>query len=151
MSTNRAKKEVKLKKRCKRIYDKCAVKAKKILPNKKKLSKTIKKARRIFERLHNLPRFDALSKNICNFCDLLVDYLEGRYTKLPVCTIIAVIGGLLYLVLPFDFIPDYIPGFGWLDDAAVMGFIVNAEQNEVDEYLEWKNSQPLAKEVGVVT
>jgi len=36
---------------------------------------------------------------------------------------ILIIGGLLYLVLPFDIVPDVIPGVGLLDDAAVIGFI----------------------------
>jgi len=34
-----------------------------------------------------------------------------------------IIGGLLYLVLPFDTIPDAIPVVGLLDDVAVIGFI----------------------------
>ena len=29
-------------------------------------------------------------------------------------------GALGYLVLPIDFIPDSIPGLGWLDDVAVL-------------------------------
>jgi len=48
---------------------------------------------------------------------------------------ILIIGGLLYLVLPFDIVPDVIPGVGLLDDAAVIGFI-------------WKKMTGLAK-VGV--
>lgn len=46
-----------------------------------------------------------------------------------------IIGGLLYLVLPFDTIPDAIPVVGLLDDVAVIGFI-------------WKKLHGLAK-VGV--
>ena len=46
-----------------------------------------------------------------------------------------IIGGLLYLVLPFDTIPDILPGVGLLDDVAVIGFI-------------WKKLHGLAK-VGV--
>ncbi|MBE6762813.1 MAG: DUF1232 domain-containing protein [Ruminococcaceae bacterium] len=148
--TSGAKKEFMLKKRCKHIYDKCAVKAKKLLPNKKKLSKIIKKARRIFERLHNIPRFDVFSKNICDFCDLITDYLDGTYTKLPLSTIVAAVAGLLYLVLPIDVLADFVPVLGWLDDAAVLAFVIHTEQNEVQEYLEWKSGQPLGEEIGIV-
>jgi uncharacterized membrane protein YkvA (DUF1232 family) len=33
-------------------------------------------------------------------------------------------GGLLYILVPVDFIADTIPLFGWLDDFAVASFIV---------------------------
>lgn len=33
-------------------------------------------------------------------------------------------GALFYLLTPFDFIPDYIPVFGMMDDYAVLGFAV---------------------------
>ena len=29
-------------------------------------------------------------------------------------------GALAYLILPIDFLPDSIPGLGWIDDAAVI-------------------------------
>ena len=32
--------------------------------------------------------------------------------------------GLLYILVPVDFIPDTIPIFGWLDDLAIASFIV---------------------------
>ena len=32
--------------------------------------------------------------------------------------------GLLYILVPVDFIPDTIPVFGWLDDLAIASFIV---------------------------
>ena len=131
-------KQIVLNERYSRHYEKQKNKAQKTLANRKKISKYIRKARKFIERLHNLPKFEAFSNNICNLCDLLSDYIEGIYEKAPIATIIAVLGGLIYLVWPFDAIPD-IPFIGWVDDAAVLSFIVAAEQNDVREYLGWKS------------
>lgn len=40
--------------------------------------------------------------------------------------IILVILGILYAVTPYDFLPDFIPGWGWLDDFAVLFLIWRA-------------------------
>ena len=130
-----------IKKRYKRVYEKCLAKAQTLLPDKKKISNKIRKARKIFERLHNIPRCDVLSKNICNLCDLISDYLDGTYTNLPLATILASVAGILYLVLPLDALADFIPVLGWLDDAAVLRFVILTEQNDINEYLEWKANQ----------
>lgn len=135
--------KVVLKRNYGRIYERCLVKAQKLIPNKRIISQKIKKARTIFERLQNLSRFQNLSKHICNFCDLLSDYFDGVYTKLPLATIIALVGGLLYVVLPIDALADFIPFIGFLDDAAVLAFIVDTERNDVNEYLKWKESASL--------
>jgi uncharacterized membrane protein YkvA (DUF1232 family) len=132
------KEKIKLRKWYRRVYEKCLTKAQAMMPDKKKISNKIKKARKIFERLHNIPRCDALSKNICNLCDLISDYLDGVYTNLPLATILASVAGILYLVLPIDALADFIPVLGWLDDAAVLGFVIATEQKDINEYLEWK-------------
>lgn len=123
------------------LYAKCVKKAKKIIPNRKKLSEKIKKARKIAERLKNLPRCNELSKHVCNFCDMLLDYLAGEYHNLPLATIVALLAGLLYLIMPIDVIADILPGIGWIDDAAVLAYVFKAEQNDVNEYLKWKEEQ----------
>lgn len=135
-----------LEKRYKKFYDKCLSKAEKMRPNKKKISNVLKKARKIFERLHNIPRCEALTKNICYFCDLLSDYFAGIYQELPLSTIVAVLAGLLYVVSPIDAFPDVIPVLGWIDDAAVLAFVVAAEQGDVEEYLNWKKQQVINDE-----
>ena len=132
------KEKIKLRKWYRRVYEKCLTKAQAMMPDKKKISNKIKKARKIFERLHNVPRCDALSKNICNLCDLISDYLDGVYTNLPLATILASVAGILYLVLPIDALADFIPVLGWIDDAAVLGFVIATEQKDINEYLEWK-------------
>lgn len=137
------KKVVTLSKSCQQFLTKCINKAEKIQPSKKKISKTIRKARDKFERLRNLPKCDALFENICNFCDLLSDYLDGTYHALPLATIVACLGGLIYLVCPFDVFADFLPFIGWVDDAAVLAFVMNAEQKDVTEYLARKENQVL--------
>ncbi len=44
---------------------------------------------------------------------------------------ITIIGALLYLILPADVIPDYLPGFGFVDDLSVILFV----SREVSKYL----------------
>lgn len=134
-------KEPKMKKSYRKFYKKCVSKARKMMPNKMKISNTIKKARKIIERLHNIPKCGVLAGNVCNFCDLLSDYFAETYQNLPLSTIVAVLGGLLYVVLPIDVLADFIPVLGWLDDAAVIAFVLTAEQNDVKEYLKWKTTQ----------
>lgn len=138
--------QITIRKSYSRAYTRQVGKAEKIMSNRRKLSKKIRKARKIFERLKNIPRFDAFSKNICSLCDLLSDYIEGIYQKAPLATIIAVVAGLLYLVLPFDVLADYIPVLGWLDDAAILAFVIAAEQNDIKEYLAWKACQTMVVE-----
>lgn len=135
-------KQLVLKKSYSRVYENQVTKAEKMLSNRKRISKCIRKARSFVERMHNLPKFDACSRNICNLCDLLADFVEGIYQNAPLATIVSVLGGLLYLVLPFDVIPD-IPFIGWFDDAAVLAFVVAAVQNDVKEYLDWKAQYPI--------
>lgn len=48
--------------------------------------------------------------------------LFDRQTPWYVKLILAV--GLLYIIIPVDFISDAVPLFGWLDDMAIASFIV---------------------------
>jgi uncharacterized membrane protein YkvA (DUF1232 family) len=49
-------------------------------------------------------------------------------------------GGLLYFIIPTDFIPDMIPIIGLLDDIAVLTMISSSMQSELNEYLNWKKT-----------
>lgn len=44
--------------------------------------------------------------------------------EIPTRLKVVIIGALLYLVLPIDVLPDYIPGIGFLDDVAVILAVV---------------------------
>ena len=58
---------------------------------------------------------------------LLADERVPRQTKL------ALAGLAVYIVSPWDLIPDFIPGLGQLDDAIVLLLFVDAVLNQVDD------------------
>ena len=67
------------------------------------------------------------------FC-MLKDFATRKYTEIPMGTILAIVGTLVYILNPFDLIPDFIPAFGYLDDAAVIAVCLKAIKVDIDKY-----------------
>ena len=66
---------------------------------------------------------------------LPLDFLAGT-----AATILAAIAGLIYVVNPMDIVPEYIIGFGVLDDAAVVGIILQAMHMDLNKYKKWQKA-----------
>ena len=71
---------------------------------------------------------------------LLKAWASRRYTALPVRTVALAFTALLYFVLPFDFIPDFIVGSGFLDDITVISFVVHSIRGDIEKFQKWENS-----------
>jgi len=69
---------------------------------------------------------------------LVKDYLNGTYRSISQTALLAIIIGLIYFVSPIDVIPDWIAGLGLVDDAAVLGLLINQLDKELIRYQEWK-------------
>ena len=69
---------------------------------------------------------------------MLKDFFTRTYTEVPVGTIMAIVGSLLYVLWPFDLIPDFIPVAGYLDDAAVLGACLKAVKTDLERYKAFK-------------
>ena len=76
---------------------------------------------------------------------LLADYARGRY-RAPWRFIAAVGFAFVYLILPIDIIPDFLPGLGYLDDASVFGMVLRASQIEIAAYRTWLAAKAEAAE-----
>jgi uncharacterized membrane protein YkvA (DUF1232 family) len=66
------------------------------------------------------------------------DYWNGAYREVPWYTIAAIVAALLYVLSPVDMIPDFIPVFGYLDDAAVVAWCLYLVRTDLSIYKEWK-------------
>ena len=60
-------------------------------------------------------------------------YLK-KQCSLPWKTVVAIFGVLLYLINPFDVIPDFIPGIGYLDDALAIGVALKLIRDDLRDF-----------------
>ncbi len=63
--------------------------------------------------------------------ELLRAVARGDY-RLRKETLILIAGAVLYFVIPIDVIPDFIPVAGFIDDAAVIAWVVKTCKTEID-------------------
>lgn len=85
-------------------------------------------------------RFTAFAKQVRLASDLLTDVSSGEYREVPWATVGSLAMAVAYFVAPLDMIPDYIPFSGFVDDAAVMGMVIRAAEQDLREYLRWRGS-----------
>jgi len=69
---------------------------------------------------------------------LIGAYARGDYRGVPVSSMVLIVGAILYVLTPIDVIPDFIPGIGFLDDAAIITFVVRRVRDEIGGFLEWE-------------
>lgn len=74
---------------------------------------------------------------------LVKDWSNGSYKNISKSAVLAIVGGILYFVSPVDVIPDWLLGLGLVDDAAVLGLLINQMDKELTRYKEWKKNIPL--------
>jgi uncharacterized membrane protein YkvA (DUF1232 family) len=82
----------------------------------------------------NLTVVKLLNRYIILFSELIKSYVQGKYTKLPVVTLVKITAALLYFVMPFDFVPDFLPLVGFADDLAIVVWVGKAIKEELDEF-----------------
>jgi uncharacterized membrane protein YkvA (DUF1232 family) len=82
------------------------------------------------------------SKAVASMGDiaLFFKWLSDKSAKMPTTTRLFVIGAILYAIMPVDLIPDFIPGFGVIDDAVVLGLLIGSLRSMLREYREFMSS-----------
>ena len=69
---------------------------------------------------------------------LLRAWIKGEYQGVSWQTMLLVTTSILYFVIPLDVVPDFIAMFGFLDDVAIISFVLRQVRNELDEFLDWE-------------
>lgn len=72
------------------------------------------------------------------FFEMLSDYASGRYPGLPWRTVATLTATVMYLLMPFDIIPDFIFFFGLVDDAALLYAAMRLIRKDLLEYIRFK-------------
>jgi uncharacterized membrane protein YkvA (DUF1232 family) len=74
--------------------------------------------------------------------DLVGAWRRGEYRKIPTRSIVTIIASIIYFVSPIDLIPDFLIGFGIVDDAAVIGFVLKQISVDLERFRIWRVSHP---------
>lgn len=117
-------------------FDKAKRKAVKLVENGKKLKKLIDSG---------LKKANLKAKSIKGFVDdlkklirMISAYAKKEYTDFSVITLVYIIGAVVYFVNSFDVIPDFLFGFGFVDDATVVAFVIKKIQSELTQFTLWE-------------
>ena len=121
----------------KKIKDKAA----EFLRNPEKLRDLIRKG---WEKADSTGRQGPLKEvwqGLTTFLRLLRAYGKGDYSQVPWPSLVLIVAAVLYFLAPFDVIPDFLVGLGYVDDAAVIGFAMRAVATVLDDFRKWEASR----------
>ncbi len=91
-------------------------------------------------------KIDAIKGDFTNLTQMLKAYFSGNYKKLPWPTLISSVAALLYFINPFDAIPDFILGFGMIDDATVIAFCLRSIKQDLDQFVAFSGGKSSSAE-----
>ena len=69
---------------------------------------------------------------------LIKDYWKGAYRDVSIRSVLVFVVAVVYIICPVDFISDFIPGLGQLDDAAVLFLCLYLLEKDLFKYKAWK-------------
>ena len=79
-----------------------------------------------------------LFEDVSLLFSLLKDLWKGVYRDVSFRSVMVFFGAILYVLLPTDLIPDFVPGLGQIDDAAVLVLCLKLLEKDLFRYKEWK-------------
>lgn len=117
-------------------------KAAALLQDKKKVQELVKnsaeKIKTVIEKNENLKEFvDQVGLMI----RMIKAQFSGEYKDFPWKSTVMVAGALLYFLTPLDLIPDFIPGLGLTDDAAVVYWVYQNIKEDIEKFRQWEISR----------
>jgi uncharacterized membrane protein YkvA (DUF1232 family) len=71
---------------------------------------------------------------------LIRAYYRREYRNVPLQNLVLIIGAIIYILNPFDLIPDWIAGLGFADDAVVLAFAVRRTRETLDDFMTWETT-----------
>ena len=89
----------------------------------------------------NIFRYNILYRLLGDFnllISLIKDYWSGKYRRIPYSSLAVILFMILYIINPFDLIPDYILGIGQIDDALILILCLYLLEKDLGKYREWK-------------
>jgi uncharacterized membrane protein YkvA (DUF1232 family) len=120
-----------------RVFAKALERAKFCAGDPKALRDLFEKAARKARSIPKAP-FKDLWAYLQAMLRLIRAYYRGEYRNVKIANLVLIIGAIIYVLDPLDLIPDWIPVFGFLDDATILAFAVQKTRETLDQFTTWE-------------
>ncbi len=97
------------------------------------IEKVIKKSGEIIDKTSK-EEFKEYKERITLYLELIKAYKEGRYKDIQTEQVKLITAALLYIVSPFDLIPDFIPGVGLSDDIMIIKTCIELTAKDLEKF-----------------
>ena len=85
-------------------------------------------------------KIKAVGEQLGLLIDLLKAYIAGDYRDISTQAIASVAGAIIYFVVPLDGVPDFLFGWGFVDDAAVISYVIAQLSTELESFKQWRET-----------
>lgn len=86
-------------------------------------------------------RLGGLSEDLRLLQALCLAWWRGEYRQISRQALLASVAGLLYFLSPLDALPDWLLGLGFLDDIAVLAWVMRSWRGELEAFRAWRAAQ----------
>lgn len=101
-------------------------------------------------RLQQYQNIKELSEDIRNYIGILIRitraYVKGEYRRISKINVVLSLAAIIYFIFPVDIIPDFLV-VGLVDDIALLVWVYDNMQSEIDAFLEWEDKQKIRIEI----
>ena len=122
-----------------KFFQRAKEKASDIIGDRDRMNDLVSSSR---EKLQNINFEDSkitrMAVSLRVMARMIKAFANGKYRDLPLKSLLSLVGGLVYFLMPIDLIPDFIPFTGFLDDFTVIMLISGAFKQDIEEFLLWE-------------
>lgn len=125
-----------------KFFDQAKTRASNILGNKEKLEEVLNASKtRLGEVNLENSKLSKLGTNLRVFLRMIQAYAKGQYRDAPWKSMVGMVAGIIYFLMPIDLVPDFIPFTGFIDDFTVIMLISNAFQQDIEQFEIWESTK----------
>lgn len=125
-----------------KFYKKAATKAITVAADKNKVLSLVSKAFLYFQKNdENRPVGEEIKEKFNTLLRLVPALYKKEYTQFPWSSLVKTIAVLIYFVSPIDALPDLIPVVGFLDDFALISWVLSSLSTDITNFENWEKEQ----------
>lgn len=93
---------------------------------------------RLIQLFKIVPLLLGIVTDVPDLFRMIRSFISGSYRNISKKALLKITFALAYVFILTDFIPDFIPFIGWLDDITVLAWALHSIKNEIEVFRKWQ-------------